>query len=79
MSNKVKNKNVAATIALLAGGFGIHKFYLGQTLWGWIYLVFFWTFIPSVVALVEFILYLFMSEEEFDAKYNKPIQVEKAI
>jgi TM2 domain-containing membrane protein YozV len=35
-----------------------------------LYLIFCWTFIPSLIALVEFIMYLIMSDEEFAAKYN---------
>ncbi len=35
-----KNKLVAALLALFLGGLGIHKFYLGRTGWGIIYLLF---------------------------------------
>ena len=69
---KPKRRITAAALAVLVGGVGIHKFYLGQTMWGLIYLVFFWTFIPSFVSIVEFIFFLFMSDEDFDAKYNNP-------
>ena len=65
-----KNKLVAALLALFFGGFGIHKFYLGQGAWGLIYLLFFWTFIPAILGLIECIGYLLMSQESFDRKYN---------
>jgi len=52
------------------GAFGAHKFYLGQTGWGVLYLIFFWTWIPSIAAFVEFIMFLLMSEEEFNRKFN---------
>jgi TM2 domain-containing membrane protein YozV len=65
-----KSKIAAGVIALLLGGLGIHKFYLGRPGAGILYLIFFWTFIPAIVAFIEGIIYLTMSEEKFDAKYN---------
>ncbi len=66
----MKNKLVAALLAFFAGTFGFHKFYLGKPFQGLMYLFFFWSFIPSVISFVEAIMYLTMSEEDFDAKYN---------
>ena len=60
----------AALFALLLGGLGAHKFYMGQPGLGVLYLVFCWTFIPAVVSLIEGILYLSMSDEDFAAKYG---------
>jgi len=71
----MKNKLVAFILAWIVGGFGIHKFYLGQTGSGIIRLLFFWTFIPAFIAFVEGIIYLCMSDEEFGLKYN-PVQTE---
>lgn len=65
-----KTKIAAALFAFFLGGFGAHKFYLGQIGWGFLYLVFFWTLIPSVIAFIEFILLLAMSDDKFDEKYN---------
>jgi TM2 domain-containing membrane protein YozV len=65
-----KEKIPAALFALLLGGFGAHKFYLGQIGIGIVYLVFFWTFIPAIIALIEGIIYLTKSDEEFIAKYG---------
>lgn len=65
-----RSKVAAALFAFLLGGFGAHKFYLGSIGLGFLYLVFFWTFIPAIVALIEGILYLTMSDQEFDRKYN---------
>jgi TM2 domain-containing membrane protein YozV len=64
-----KNKTTAGILALLLGGLGAHKFYLGKTGMGILYLVFCWTLVPAVIALVEGILYLTSSEEEFLRKY----------
>ena len=64
-----KNKIVAALLALFFGWFGVHKFYLGQIGLGIVYLLFCWTFIPALVAFIEFILLLTMSDEKFNLKY----------
>jgi TM2 domain-containing membrane protein YozV/ribosomal protein L40E len=65
-----KSRIAAALFAFFLGGFGGHKFYLGQVGLGILYLVFFWTFIPAVVAFIEFILLLTMSDETFNQKYG---------
>jgi len=65
-----KSKVAAAILAFLLGGLGGHKFYLGQIGLGFLYLLFFWTFIPAIIAFIEGIIYLTMSEEEFARKYN---------
>lgn len=67
----MKNKTVAAVLAIFVGGLGIHKFYLGQTFQGVIYLLFCWTCIPAIVALIEGILFLMSSESAFNQKYNR--------
>ncbi|MFX8824810.1 TM2 domain-containing protein, partial [Acinetobacter baumannii] len=56
--------------ALLLGGFGAHKFYLGRVGQGILYLIFCWTFIPAIIAFIEGILYLCSSDEDFAKKYG---------
>lgn len=65
-----KSRLAAALFALLLGGLGVHKFYLGRVGWGIVYLLFFWTFIPAVLGLIEGIIYITMSEEAFAQKYG---------
>lgn len=65
-----KNRMMAVLFALLLGGIGVHKFYLGRAGWGILYLLFFWTFIPAIIALVEGIIYATMSDEAFAKKYG---------
>ena len=48
-----KSAVVALLLAIFLGGIGGHKFYLGNFVLGILYLVFCWTGIPSIVALVE--------------------------
>ena len=64
-----KSRVVAAILAFFLGGFGGHKFYLGKIGVGFIYLLFFWTFIPALIALIEGIVYLTMSDDDFARKY----------
>lgn len=66
----MKSKSTAGILALILGGFGVHKFYLGKTGMGILYAVFCWTFIPALVAFIEGIILLTMSDEAFNQKYN---------
>lgn len=67
----MKNRTVAILLALFLGGFGAHKFYLNQPGWGVLYLVFCWTFIPSIISVFEIIMFLVVGEDGFNAKFNK--------
>ena len=66
-----EKKLAAGILAILLGGLGIHKFYLGYTKEGIIQLVL--TFVTcgaaSIVGLIEGILYLIMPDEQFDRTY----------
>lgn len=64
-----RNKTVAAILALLLGGLGIHKFYLGRGGMGVVYLLFCWTFIPIVLGLIDGIVLLVMDDRVFNFKY----------
>lgn len=59
----------AAILAFVLGGFGVHKFYLGQPMTGVIYLCFVWTLIPVFLGFFEGIIYLTTSDEEFRRRY----------
>lgn len=65
-----RNKVAAALLAFFLGSFGLHKFYLGRTGWGLIYLLFCWTAIPGIIGIIESVLLIFMSDTDFDHKYN---------
>lgn len=56
ISGKVVNKLVYCILAFFLGGIGIHKFYAGRTGSGIAYLLFSWTFIPGIIAFIEFIV-----------------------
>lgn len=53
MARVRKNTTTAVLLALFLGGLGAHRFYLGYALSGLLYVLFVWTFIPSIVALFE--------------------------
>jgi len=65
-----KSKVAAALLALFTGGLGIHKFYLGQVGLGILYIVFCWTLIPALIGIIEFIIFLTMSDESFNRQYG---------
>ncbi|HEX9431710.1 MAG TPA: pilin, partial [Burkholderiales bacterium] len=63
-------KAVLLLLTFFGGGIGAHKFYLGKYWQGALYLIFFWTGIPALVALIEFIIYAFTSSERLNEKYT---------
>ncbi len=71
-----RSKVGAALFAFFLGGLGIHKFYLGKSKVGIIYLVIsLLTFgiglvILWLVSFIEGIIYLSMSDDAFNLKYN---------
>ena len=71
----VRQRRAVSKVALILltfflGGVGGHKFYLGKYWQGALYLLFFWTWIPALVALVELIIYAVTSEERLNEKYS---------
>lgn len=72
MKKEQKNKWVAFVLAFFLGALGIHKFYLGEKKAGFIYLVGFFIFfyIPAIFAFIDALVLLFISEENFNKKYN---------
>ena len=96
-----KSKVAAGLLAILLGGFGAHKFYLGSWGWGLLYLSNLFLFLPiasalavitvglltplvmlsgliasaqGIVSLVEGIIYLTMSDDNFATKYSPDTQ-----
>ena len=78
MLNKHKSRKVAAIIAFtgtLSPIAGLHKFYLGQPVWGLLYLLLSWTPIPRVASAIDAIWYLFQNEDEFDHNFNSNLEL----
>ena len=73
-----KNRITAGILALLVGGFGVHKFYLGYNNQGIILLLMstigmilvFPLFASGIIALSEAIIYLTSSDQKFYDTYE---------
>ena len=70
----IKSKIAAGILALLVGGIGIHKFYLGKIGMGVVYLLFCWTGIPAIVGFIEGIIYLCSNDHNFQVKNQVRLQ-----
>lgn len=74
-----KNRKVAIALAL-AGALkptplplsGLHKFYLGQPIWGGLYLLLSWTQIPRIACAIEGVWYLAQSDDQFSSSHGGP-------
>lgn len=69
-TNNIKNKVSAGVFALFLGAFGAHKFYLGEKGKGFLFLLFFWCGVPSILGFIDGILLLSMDDTVFNNKYN---------
>jgi TM2 domain-containing membrane protein YozV len=58
---------------------GVHKFYLGQPLWGGVYFLFDlvkWTSpIPHIACAIEAVWYLAQDQEQFNGRFNRELGV----
>ena len=73
--NLPKNRRTAIALALLATILPwpiavLQKFYLGQPLWGVIYLLLWNTPIPRIASAIDAVWYLVQGEEEFQQQFN---------
>ncbi len=65
-----KSRMAAALLAFFLGWIGGQKFYLGRVGAGIACLLFFWTGIPSLIGLYDFIVLLTMSDRRFAEVYG---------
>ncbi|PTK91868.1 NINE protein, partial [Staphylococcus gallinarum] len=50
------NKVIYVVLCFFLGWIGVHKFYSNQLLQGMLHLVFFWTGIPYIIAIISGII-----------------------
>lgn len=60
----------AIIIAMIGGFFGLQEFYVGNIARGILGVLFCWTCIPALVAVIQSLTWLFKGEEYFNKKYN---------
>lgn len=60
-------RKMAIFLAFFLGWLGIHRFYLGQIGWGFVYIILFYLFAPLVILVswIDALRYLLMSDEDF--------------
>lgn len=71
LSTGTKNRIITILLAFFLGDFGGQFFYLRKYWLGVLCLLFFWTWIPCIWGVVHAIIFLSMSDEEFNLKYNQ--------
>lgn len=68
-----KNRRVAVALALLGTVTpiaGLHKLYLGQPVWGVIYILLWSTPISRIAAAIDAVWYLVQDVEQFERQFN---------
>ncbi len=68
-----KKRPMAIALALLGTVTpiaGLHKLYLGQPLWGLIYILLWSTPIPRIAAAIDAVWYLVQDIEQFERQFN---------
>lgn len=70
-----KSRKVGIILALLSTIVpwpiaGVHKFYIGQPVWGVIYLLLWNTPIPSIACAIDAVWYFVQGEEQFNVQFN---------
>ncbi len=72
-----KNRKIAIIATLISAMLpiplaGIHKFYLGQPIWGVIYLLLWNTPIPRIACAIDAVWYFVQGEDSFNHQFNRP-------
>ena len=67
---KYRYKSTTTLLSFFFGAFGFQKFYLGEKNKGTYSILFCWTFIPSLIGLIDFIKFAVMKDAKFDDLYN---------
>ena len=71
--NHYKTRRVAVILAFFGTVtplVGLQKFYLGQPLWGIIYLLLWSTPIPKIACAIDLVWYIMQDREQFEYQFN---------
>ena len=68
-----KSKALATMFTIIGGGIGAYLFYLGRPN-AIRHFLFFWTGVPSIIALITLFKFACMSSDVFDYKYNRDLK-----
>lgn len=66
----MKDKTLTGLLSLFLGWVGVHRFYLGQTKLGILYVILLFTGISAILGLIDAVIFLTMDQQDFDDKYN---------
>lgn len=72
-SSQPKDRKIAVGLALLGSVTplaGVHKFYIGQPVWGVVYLLLWSTPIPQVACAIEAVWYLLQDFDTFQERFG---------
>ena len=72
-STTPKNRQVAIILAVASMTIpvaGFHKFYLGQPVWGIVYLLLSWTPIPHIASAIDAVWYLTQDSTHSERNFN---------
>ena len=65
------HREKALLLAIIGGFLGVHRFYLREPWAGASYLLFCWTLIPALLAIIDAVFLARMSDEEFQEEFNE--------
>jgi TM2 domain-containing membrane protein YozV len=68
-----RSKVIAIVLAIFGGWFGAHKFYLGRTRTGVFYLLFFWSSVPFLLAIIDAIILVFKPKYDFEVTSSSKV------
>ncbi len=71
---KYRSQSTTTLLSFFFGSIGLQKFYLGESNKGVLSILFCWTFIPTLIGLIDFIRYATMNENKFHNKFNGGIK-----
>jgi TM2 domain-containing membrane protein YozV len=65
----MKKRTTAILLCFFLGGLGVHRFYLGETGKGILYILTGFGLL-GIIPFIDFVIWLLGSNESFDRKYN---------